>query len=224
MIRYRDSRVSGYTKNLSDAARIPTVQVLKSYGTLDSTGVWPSGVTSTGVTTEVEFSLNIYKTGKVYQGEIYLVNYDTREKINSNKLTYFEQSNAAQIISIFSIESPASINCSYDLIVAVSPTNCTTRCNGLLYAYVPPIYNQGLNIGGPLKTGEVTLCCQDYCCDYDSGECVFYDTADNPNSCCSNYNISSNTAASVAVASNSSTSTNTSTSTNNNNNNNNNSS
>ena len=159
MARYRESYTNTY-----QSATSTSVQILRSFGTIDSKGVAPSGETCTGAGTEVEFSLNIYQTDSYYCGEVYLVDYDNRRKVNSNQLVYFEQSSMAQMICIFRVESVTN-NCTYQLIVSVSPTNCSTLSNGMFYAYVPPIYNQGLNVGGVLKTGEVTIYNNCYDCD-----------------------------------------------------------
>ena len=155
MARYREN--PNRVNNRNDSRLVAGVQILKSFGTIDSIGVKAEGQTCEGEGTEVEFSLNIYQTDSYYYGEIFLVDYDTRRKINSNHLIYFQQSSESQMICIFRIECENS-NCTYQVIVSVSPTNCSTLANGMFYAYVPPIYNQGLNIGGVLKTGEVTIC------------------------------------------------------------------
>lgn len=181
--------------------------IVKGYGTIDSIGVLPAGQTSPVSTTEVEFSVNIYRSGRSYQGELYLVDYDTREKVNSNRLIYFEESSSSQVVCIFIVEC-GNGNCSYQVIVTVSPSNCTSRCNGKFYAYVPAIYNQGLNVGGNLKSGEIKTFGNDCCYDYsynpafasngtivsnsaEENECTFYDTSDSTNGCCSNRSSSS---------------------------------
>lgn len=165
MARYRENYNRAYTRDTSRS--VASVQILKSFGTIDSKGVTPGGQTCEGEGTEVEFSLNIYQTDDYYCGEIYLVDYDTRRKVNSNHLIYFEQSSMSQILCIFCVECENN-NCTYQLVVSVSPTNCNTLANGMFFAYVPPIYNQGLNVGGVLKTGEVTICgCYSDCDDDD---------------------------------------------------------
>lgn len=156
MARYRDSYQGANARSAYQPAASTSIQILRSFGTINSKGVPPSGETCIGEGTEVEFSLNIYQTERYYCGEVYVVDYDTRRKVNSNQLVYFEQSSMSQIICIFSVECENN-NCTYQLIVSVSPTNCDTLSNGMFYAYVPPIYNQGLNVGGILKTGEVTI-------------------------------------------------------------------
>lgn len=163
MARYRERYTSDQAMSTYQSVTSTSIQILKSFGTINSKGVAPSGETCTGDGTEVEFSLNVYQTDSYYYGEICLVDYDSRRKVNSNQLVYFQESSMAQIICIFSVESPNN-NCTYQLIVSVSPTNCNTLANGMFFAYVPPIYNQGLNVGGVLKTGEVTVCgCRSSC-------------------------------------------------------------
>lgn len=157
MARYRERYTRERDTSTCQSVASPTIQILKSFGTLNSKGVSPSGETCTGEGTEVEFSLNIYQTDGFYCGEVYLVDYDTRRKLNSNQLVYFQQCSMAQIICIFNVES-FNHNCTYQLIISVSPSNCSPLANGMFFAYVPAIYNQELNIGGLLKTGEIIVC------------------------------------------------------------------
>ena len=55
MARYRESYTNTY-----QSATFTSIQILMSFGIIDSKGVAPSGETCTGEGTEVEFSLNIY--------------------------------------------------------------------------------------------------------------------------------------------------------------------
>lgn len=213
MARYRGYRSGGGRSVSSEVPRATMTPVVKGFGKINSTGVLPAGQTQPQVISEVEFSITISRSGRTYQGEIYLVNYTTKEKINSNKLIYFDQSSEIEIITIFIVES-GNGGCAYELIVTISPANCTMNCNGKLFAYVPAIYNQGLNIGGNLESGEILICTNDYCCEYGAygtfdsfatngtiisyesspdSECTFYDTSDSNNSCCSNVNGTSTT-------------------------------
>lgn len=167
MARYRerytrDHDISNHDLNNQDRSTGQSMtstrrQILKGFGTIGSKGVSPSGLVCTGEGADVEFSLNIYQKEGYYYGEVYLVDYDSRRKINSNQLIYFNESSLAQIICIFCVESP-NYNCTYQLIVSVSPSNCGVLANGMFFAYVPAIYNQELNIGGLLKTGEIIIC------------------------------------------------------------------
>lgn len=133
---------------------MPIIQVIKGYGTVRSTGVCPDGSTCTTAETptEVEFTLNIYRRGNHYKGEVYIVNYDTRKKINSNQLIYYQDHDGAYVLCIFSV-TPTNGGCSYELIINLTPCGCGTT--GRMYAYVAPIYNQGLNVGGTLTEGEI---------------------------------------------------------------------
>ena len=132
------------------------VQVVKAYGTINSSGVCPDGSTcnTTDTPTEVEFTLNIYKRGNEYAGEVYIVNYDTRKKVNSNQLIYYQDHDGVYVLCIFYVCADSG-NCTYELIVNLTPTGCGTT--GSLYAYVMPIFNTGLNIGGTLTAGEIIL-------------------------------------------------------------------
>jgi len=90
------------------------------------------------------------------QGNIYLVSYDTRKKINSNKLKYFAQPTCDEIICIFEVKFQKGCQtCTYDLFVTLSPTCCQNNTPGALFAYAAPIYNEGVNIGGALESGEI---------------------------------------------------------------------
>lgn len=171
MTRFREFRRDNECQERSEIVRESEVRVVRGFGTIDSTGVLPAGQSNPATTTEVEFSINISRLGRCYQGEVCIVNYDTREKVSSSKLTFFEQFNEAQIFTIFLVES-GSRNCAFELMVSLSPTNCTMNANGKFFAYVPAILNQGLNIGGNLKTGEINVyghsCCHDRGCCGDS--------------------------------------------------------
>lgn len=135
-------------------------QVIKGYGTFNSTGVTPDGSTSEliGEQAEVEFTINVYNEDRNYEGEVYIVCYDTRKKINSNQLMLYQEIEDEEIICIFCINYPNGCKtCSYELIVSMRPTNCSTHSKGEFYAYSAPIYNSGVNIGGALETGEIDL-------------------------------------------------------------------
>lgn len=157
MARYRERYTREQDTSICQSVTSTRRQILKGFGTIGSKGVSPSGLVCTGEGSEVEFSLNIYQTDSYYYGEVYLVDYDSRRKVNSNQLIYFNESSLAQIICIFCVESP-NYNCTYEMIVSVSPSNCSPLANGMFFAYVPAIYNQELNIGGVLKTGEIIIC------------------------------------------------------------------
>ena len=161
----RNSSPNTYGRSLNNVQERPInrIQVVKAYGTVNSTGVCPDGSTcTTAVTpTEVEFTLNIYRRGKDYTGEVYIVNYDTRRKINSNQLIYYQEHDGRYILCIFSVNDNIG-NCTYELIINLTPSGCNT--SGTIQAYVAPIYSQGFNVGGPLTAGEVIFCdeCQRY--------------------------------------------------------------
>lgn len=156
----RSNAINNYGRNPNNAPPMrrpePRVQVVKAYGTLNSTGVCPDGSTCTTPVTssEVEFTLNIYKRGCDYFGEVYIVNYDTRSKVNSNHLIYYQDHDGAYVLCIFLVIT--NNNCVYELIVNFTPTSCVTK--GSLFCYVAPIYTTGLNIGGTLTSGEICLC------------------------------------------------------------------
>ncbi len=171
MARLVDTNVRNTTHNTygripepTPERAVPVTQVVKGYGTVRSTGVCPDGSTCTTTTTptEVEFTLNVYRKGNSYKGEIYIVNYDTRKKINSNQLIYYQDHDGAYILCIFLVE-PTSGSCYYELVVNLTPGGCNTA--GTMYAYVAPIYNEGLNVGGTLTEGDI----------------VFYDTCQRGN-------------------------------------------
>lgn len=215
MARFREFRRDSCCRDGCEVSRGSEVQVVRGFGTINSTGVLPSGQNCPSVTNEVEFSINISRIGRCYQGEVYIVDYDTREKISSNKLVFFEQFNEVQIVTIFIVEC-GNRNCNFEMVVSLSPSNCTANANGKFFAYVPAILNQGLNIGGNLRTGEIKVCGQGCChshgchsrhschsCnntfalrgtvlndEFEENDCVFFDTSNIPNSCCSNRNLS----------------------------------
>ncbi len=261
MARFREFRRDSCCRDGCEVPRNSEVQVVRGFGTINSTGVLPSGQGCPSVTNEVEFSINISRIGRCYQGEVYIVDYDTREKISSNKLVFFEQFNEIQIITIFIVEcgnrnctfemvvslSPSNCtgnangkffayvpeqfneiqiitifivecgnrNCTFEMVVSLSPSNCTGNANGKFFAYVPAILNQGLNIGGNLRTGEIKVCGQSCChsnechsrhschsCnntfalsgrvlndEFEESDCVLFNASNLPNSCCSNRGI-----------------------------------
>lgn len=171
MARYRGYNAGGYCSGTNSnrtvnnsPSRGNMLTVVRGYGTVNCTGVLPAGQQQPDVVSEVEFTLNVYRNNRIYEGEIYIVNYTTKMKVNSNNLIYFDQSSEMEVICIFEVES-GNGSCSYELIVSASPSNCTMNCNGKLYAYVPAIYNTGLNIGGNLETGQIDL--------YDTGVNTF---------------------------------------------------
>ncbi len=217
MARFREFRRDSCCRDGCEVPRNSEVQVVRGFGTINSTGVLPSGQGCPSVTNEVEFSINISRIGRCYQGEVYIVDYDTREKISSNKLVFFEQFNEIQIITIFIVEC-GNRNCTFEMVVSLSPSNCTGNANGKFFAYVPAILNQGLNIGGNLRTGEIKVCGQSCChsnechsrhschsCnntfalsgrvlndEFEESDCVLFNASNLPNSCCSNRSFSNN--------------------------------
>ncbi len=217
MARFREFRRDSCCRDGCEVPRNSEVQVVRGFGTINSTGVLPSGQDCPSVTNEVEFSINISRIGRCYQGEVYIVDYDTREKISSNKLVFFEQFNEIQIITIFIVEC-GNRNCTFEMVVSLSPSNCTGNANGKFFAYVPAILNQGLNIGGNLRTGEIKVCGQSCChsnechsrhschsCnntfalsgrvlndEFEESDCVLFNASNLPNSCCSNRGFSNN--------------------------------
>lgn len=135
--------------------------IIKGEGSINSAGVVPDGSVSSllNAQTEVEFSIEVYRKGNCYQGNIYVVSYDTRKKINSNNLTYFNMPACDQAICIFEVcHLKGCQMCSYDLYVNLSPTSCHNNMTGALFAYAAPIYNVGVNIGGFLEKGEIIFC------------------------------------------------------------------
>jgi len=155
----RNNSANTYGRSSNTVQERPQIrtQVIKAYGRINSIGVCPDGSTCTTPTTptEVEFTLDIYRRGNEFTGEVYIVNYDTRKKINSNQLIYYQDHGGAYTICIFCV-MPNDGCCNYELIVNLTPCGCAT--NGAMWAYVAPIYNEGLNIGGPLIAGEVIFC------------------------------------------------------------------
>lgn len=145
-----------------------SVRVIKGNGTINSIGVTPDGSSSNRIyaQTEVDFTLDIYRRGNTYQGNIYIVSYDTRKKINSNDLIYYQQLEDEAATCIFDIQyENGCCTCTYELVVTVSPTDCVKCTTGVFYAYAAPIYNQGVNIGGELTSGEIVFCeCQNVIC------------------------------------------------------------
>lgn len=140
------------------ASQEAVVRVIKGSGTFNSTGVIPDGYTTTPINeqTEVEFSIDIYKRDDTYQGELYMVCYDTRKKISSNELIYFNQQDKEQAICIFCVQNlNGCLACDYELMVSMSPTSCVGDSTAKFYAYSAPIYNDGINMGGELRTGEI---------------------------------------------------------------------
>lgn len=134
------------------------IRVIKGSGMINSMGVTPDGSTCSLISTqaEVDFTLDIYKKGNSYQGDIYIVSYDTRKKISSNRLIYYQRVEEEEALCIFCVQYQSGCtNASYELIISVSPTNCSACSAGEFYAYAAPIYNEGVNIGGQLKTGEI---------------------------------------------------------------------
>lgn len=157
MIRNTPSNTYGRNVNANYERPITRMQVVRAYGTVNSTGVCPDGstCTTTAATTEVEFTLNIYRRGSDYTGEVYIVNYDTRRKVNSNQLIYYQNHDNAYVLCIFCVVADNS-NCNYELSINLTPGGCTT--SGSMYAYVAPIAGQGLNVGGALVQGEINFC------------------------------------------------------------------
>lgn len=132
--------------------------VIRGNGQLNSTGVTPDGSSCSLINaqTEVEFNIDVYKKGNNYQGELYIVSYDTRKKINSNKLIYYQQIGNEEAICIFCVYYHVGCTvCSYELVVSMSPTDCQVGSLGSFYGYAAPICNEGVNIGGTLTSGEI---------------------------------------------------------------------
>ncbi len=124
-------------------------EIVKGYGIIASTGVSPTA-NAAGTTEQVDFKLNIYFTQGKYVGEIYLVDYDTRRKYNSNKLLFFT-GNENYCLCVFNVVSDDGC-CNYNLIVEASPNRNTPA---MLFAYSAPISNAGINIGGVISCGEI---------------------------------------------------------------------
>lgn len=175
MARY----VENYSNNKNcnsygrNAERIRSKEkVISAYGKINSVGVCPDGSSciNQSATSEVEFSLNIYKKGNEYQGEVYIVNYDTRRKVNSNELIYYHEHEGDYVLCVFYVRARAlSSNCccpcNYELTMHLTPSGCNS---GSLFAYAAPIYNDGMNIGGPLSSGEINFY---NLCSSNDGEC-----------------------------------------------------
>ena len=141
---------------------IRRTEIIKGYGTIDSKGV-PSVGNSLATTVEqVGFKIEIYKVQGKYEGELYLVNYDTRKKYSSNKLRYFT-GNDNSCLCVFGMTTDDGA-CNYDMVVEASPLVCTRGTGPLLYAYCAPINTAGVNIGGEVVRGEIVFCEESCCC------------------------------------------------------------
>lgn len=150
------------------------ILVVKGNGKINSTGVIPDGSISSllNAQTEVEFTINIYRKCSTYQGNVFIVSYDTRKKINSNTLTFFKQIDNDEIICMFEVPFQKGCQtCVYDLIVSMSPTSCQSCNAGALFAYSAPIFNEGVNIGGVLQEGEIRFCEEVTRTDEDQSRC-----------------------------------------------------
>lgn len=103
---------------------------------------------------DIEFKFCIYKEDEKCKGEIYFVNYDTKTKIASNSLIYFNNEDKRQMMAIFHVISDDQKS-SYQVIISARPTFSTSEAPAQFFAYIPPICHQGLNIGGDLQSGEI---------------------------------------------------------------------
>lgn len=188
MARCRENNLSRLG-NLGSNARCASLQVLRSYGTIDSVGVAPTGGSQNEQASFVEFSCNIYRNNGCYVGEVYVVDYDAKLKINSNDLIYFSEKNSAEVLCIFRIRRENSAfgvaarcecNCGYELVVSASTFPFSQTTNGKFFAYATALASNGINIGGVLKTGEVRMLGDEENCDCTStataseNSCTFY--------------------------------------------------
>lgn len=155
----RSNAMNSYGRSPNNAPSMRAerkIQIVKAYGALNSTGVCPDGSVCTPSVppAEVEFTINIFRRGNDYEGEVYIVSYDTRMKVNSNELIYYQDHEENYILCIFYVQ--AINGCNYELIIHMTPRSCAN--SGTMYAYVAPIYSAGFNVGGVLSSGEISLC------------------------------------------------------------------
>ena len=132
------------------------IPVVYGYGTLESEGV-PNGANNvlTGEPQEVEFKITITRSGAIYKGEIYLVNYDTRIQISSHKLVYFRSEEDCSMSAVFRANQTGQ-SVEYELYVTACASVCGT-C-GRFFAYISPVYQRpGVNVGGDLTSGEINI-------------------------------------------------------------------
>lgn len=159
---YTNSQSENYNTTQSGSSRESRTPVIKGYGTINSVGVAVGRSSiqcenTENSTEEVEFKINIYTTNGRYEGEIYIVDYDVRMKINSNNLLYFDNECNRKAVAIFSVLSDDE-SCTYNIVTSMSPISCETGTKANFFAYAAPILNIGINIGGPLASGEIIFC------------------------------------------------------------------
>lgn len=156
----RSNAMNSYGRNPNQvplARNERKVQVVKAYGTFNNTGVCPDGSVCTPSVppAEVDFTLNIYRQGGGYTGEVYIVSYDTRTKVNSNDLIYYQDHGGEYVLCIFCVHTQNS-GYNYELIMNLVP--CNSSNSGTIYGYIAPIYSAGFNVGGVLTSGEISFC------------------------------------------------------------------
>lgn len=160
---YSSNRRTCSRDEVQESTRIiRPIEVVKGYGTLESIGVQSSGTTAIPTVEQVDFKIHIYKVQGKYEGEIYLVNYDSRKKYSSNKLRFFV-GNDNSCLCVFGMKTDDGV-CCYEMVVEASPLVCTRGTGPLLYAYSAPINTLGINIGGEVVRGEIIFCEEQCCC------------------------------------------------------------
>lgn len=159
MPRVDDEEVTFSSRRSSRSSTSSTrEEIVRAYGTIASQGVSTGRLSREAAPDQVEFTLNVYKVHNGFEGSVYIVNYDTRRKLNSNTLVYFsDNEDRSKFVAIFRVTSDDGTT-TYEMMITGMPrSSCMLEGAPKLYAYVAPLGVAGLNIGGELESGEITF-------------------------------------------------------------------